>query len=52
MKTSAASDEEMRDALLLLMILSQSDADYRKGHWKSQEEVEADFQKRFSDQGF
>ena len=43
----AASYEQMQDALILLKILSQSDAEYRKGHWKSQEEVEADFEKRF-----
>ena len=45
----AASYEQMQDALILLKILAQSDAEYRKGHWKSQEEVEADFRKRFPD---
>jgi len=43
----AASYEQMKDALILLKILAQSDAEYRKGHWKSQEDVEADFEKRF-----
>lgn len=43
----AASYEQMQDALILLKILSQSDTEYRKGHWKSQEQVEADFEKRF-----
>jgi prevent-host-death family protein len=43
----AASYEQMRDALILLKILSQSDAEYRKGNWKSQEEVEAELEKRF-----
>jgi prevent-host-death family protein len=45
----AASYEQMQDALILLKMLSQSDDEYRKGHWKSQEEVEADFRKRFPD---
>ena len=43
----AASYEQMQDALILLKILAQSDAEYRKGHWKSQEDVEAEFEKRF-----
>jgi len=43
----AASYEQMKDALILLKILAQPDAEYRKGHWKSQEDVEADFEKRF-----
>jgi len=43
----AASYKQLQDALILLKILSQSDAEYRKGHWKSQEQVEADFEKRF-----
>jgi len=43
----AASYEEMQDALVLLKILSHSDAEYRKGHWKSQEGVEVEFEKRF-----
>jgi prevent-host-death family protein len=43
----AASYERMQDALILLKILSHSDAEYQKGHWKSQEGVEADFQERF-----
>jgi hypothetical protein len=43
----AASYEQMQDALILLKILSQSDAEYRNGHWKSQAQVEADFGKRF-----
>ena len=43
----AASSEQMKDALILLKILAQSDDEYRKGHWKSQEDVEADFEKRF-----
>jgi len=30
-------------------MLSQSDADYREGKWKSQEQVEAEFEKRFPD---
>jgi len=38
----------MWNALILLTILSLSDAEYQKGHWKSQEEVEADFEKRFA----
>ncbi|MGC9947452.1 MAG: type II toxin-antitoxin system Phd/YefM family antitoxin [Bryobacteraceae bacterium] len=45
----AASYEQMQDALILLKILAQSDAEYRKGHWKSQADVEAGFQKRFPD---
>lgn len=45
----AASYEQMQDALILLKMLAQSDEEYRKGHWKSQEEVEGDFQKRFPD---
>lgn len=45
----AASYDQMQDALTLLKILSQSDAGYRKGHWKSQEDVEAEFEKRFAD---
>ena len=45
----AASYAQMQDALILLKMLSQSDAEYRKGHWKSQEDVEADFRKRFPD---
>jgi len=43
----AASYEQMQDALILLKILSQSDAAYRKGNWRSQEEMEAEFEKRF-----
>jgi prevent-host-death family protein len=43
----AASYEQMQDALMLLKILAQSDTAYRKGRWKSQEAVEADFEKRF-----
>ena len=43
----AASYQQMQDALILLKILSQSDAEYRNGHWKSQAQVEADFGKRF-----
>jgi prevent-host-death family protein len=43
----AASYERMQDALILLKILSHSGAEYQKGHWKSQEGVEADFQERF-----
>lgn len=43
----AASYEQMQDALILLKILSQSDAAYRNGNWKSQEEMEAEFEKRF-----
>lgn len=43
----AASYEQLQDALILLKILSQSDAEYRKGHWKSQEQVEAEFENRF-----
>jgi prevent-host-death family protein len=43
----AASYDQMRDALILLKILSQSDAEYQKGNWKSQEEVEAELEKRF-----
>jgi len=39
--------EQMRDAIILLRILSQSDAEYRKGYWKSQEDVEAELEKRF-----
>lgn len=42
----ATSYEQMQEALTLLKILSQSDAAYRKGHWKSQKQVEADFEKR------
>ena len=42
------SDQTMWNALILLTILSLSDAEYQKGHWKSQEEVEADFEKRFA----
>ncbi len=45
----AASFEQMQDALALLKILSQSDSEYRKGQWKSQEDVEAEFEKRFPD---
>ncbi|MGA2742250.1 MAG: type II toxin-antitoxin system Phd/YefM family antitoxin [Bryobacteraceae bacterium] len=45
----AASYAQMQDALILLRMLSQSDEAYRKGHWKSQEQVEADFAKRFPD---
>jgi prevent-host-death family protein len=45
----AASYDHMRDALILLKILSQSDAEYRNGHWKSQEAVETEFRKRFPD---
>ncbi|MGA2592485.1 MAG: type II toxin-antitoxin system Phd/YefM family antitoxin [Bryobacteraceae bacterium] len=45
----AASYEQMQDALMLLKILSQSDTAYRKGHWKSQEDAEAEFEKRFPD---
>jgi len=45
----AASYEQMQDALILLKILAQSDAEYRRGRWKSQEEVESDFRKRFPD---
>ena len=44
-----ASSRQMQDALILLMILSQSDAEYREGHWKSPEDVEADFEKEISD---
>jgi prevent-host-death family protein len=43
----AVSYEQMQDTLILLKMLSQSDADYRKGKWKSQEQMEADFEKRF-----
>ena len=43
----AASYEQMQDALIFLKILSQSDVEYRKGNWKSQEQVEADFKTRF-----
>ena len=43
------ADNEQTHALILLKILSQSDAEYRKGRWKSQEEVEADFEKKFRD---
>jgi prevent-host-death family protein len=43
----AASYDQMRDALILLKILSQSDAEYQKSNWKSQEEVEAELEKRF-----
>jgi hypothetical protein len=45
----ASSYEELQNALIILKILSQSDAEYRKGRWKSQEDVEADFEKRFPD---
>jgi hypothetical protein len=45
----ATTDDHVQDALILLAILSQSDNEYRKGHWKSQAEVEADFRKRFPD---
>jgi hypothetical protein len=45
----AASYAQMQDALVLLKMLSKSDEEYRKGHWKSQEQVEADFEKRFPD---
>jgi hypothetical protein len=45
--TDAASHEQMHDALILLKILSQSETEYRKGRWKSQEQVEADFETRF-----
>jgi prevent-host-death family protein len=45
----AVSYEQMQDALVLLKMLSKSDEEYRKGHWKSQKEVEADFRKRFPD---
>jgi prevent-host-death family protein len=45
----AASYEQMQHALILLKILSHSDGEYSKGHWESQEDVEADFQKRFPD---
>lgn len=43
----AASYEHMQDALILLKLMSQSDAEYRKGHWKTQKDVETDFRKRF-----
>jgi prevent-host-death family protein len=43
----ATSYEQMKDALILLKILAQSDGEYRKGRWKSQEDVKADFEKRF-----
>ena len=43
----AASYQRMQDALILLKILSHSEGEYRKGHWKSQEDVEAAFDKRF-----
>jgi prevent-host-death family protein len=43
----AVSYEQMQDALILLKILSHSDAEYRKGNWKPQEQVEAEFEKRF-----
>ena len=45
----AGSYERMQDALVLLKILSQSDDAYRKGQWKSQEDAEAEFEKRFPD---
>jgi hypothetical protein len=43
-----SSYRQMKDSLILLEILAQSNAAYRKGNWKSQKEVEADFKKRFS----
>jgi len=42
-----ASYEQMQDTMVLLKILAQSEAEYRKGHWKSQEVLEAEFEKRF-----
>jgi hypothetical protein len=42
-----SSYKQMKDSLILVKILAQSDAAYRKGNWKSQKEVEADFKKRF-----
>lgn len=39
--------KQMQDTLVLLKILSQSDAEYRKGNWKSQEQMEAEVEKRF-----
>ena len=41
------SYDQMRGALILLKILFQSDVEYRKGNWKSQEDVEAELEKRF-----
>jgi prevent-host-death family protein len=43
----AASYDEIQDALALLKILSHSEAEYRKGNWKSQEQMEAEIEKRF-----
>jgi prevent-host-death family protein len=43
----AASYDQMRGAIILLKVLFQSNAEYRKGNWKSQEEVEVELEKRF-----
>jgi len=43
----AASYDRLQSALALLKLLSQSDAEYRKGQWKTQQDVEAEFEARF-----
>ena len=42
------SYERMQDALVLLKLMSQSEEDIRKGRWVSQEEMETEFDKRYS----
>jgi len=43
----AISYEHIQDAMILLKILSHSDVEYRKGNWKSQEQMEIEVEKRF-----
>lgn len=41
------SYERMQDALILLKLISQSEEDFRRGHWKSEKAVETSLRRKF-----
>jgi prevent-host-death family protein len=43
------SYERTQDALALLKLISQSEAEFRKGHWISQAQMERELRKRLGD---